>query len=84
MGAVVYFFCALLSSLCAVMLFVKFCAAKNRMVFWCAICFGGLALNNMLLFADNIVVPHDMSSFRAIPALLGLLALIWGGIGEGK
>jgi hypothetical protein len=44
----------------------------------------GLALNNLLLFVDNSVGPQvDLALWRALPALGGVAALIYGLIWEG-
>lgn len=56
---------------------------KSRLQLWVAICFIGLALNNILLVVDFEVVPTvDLTIARTVPALLGLIILIIGLVWE--
>ena len=65
------------------MLWLKYRKMKLRLLFWSSLCFAGLAANNALLFVDLIVVPQiDLSSVRALPALVGLALLVWGFISD--
>ena len=60
-----------------------FLATRQRLLFWTAACFAGLAANNLILFIDKVVaVDVDLSLWRSLPALLGLLALLYGLIWE--
>jgi hypothetical protein len=84
-AATVYLMCALTSVLCAVLLLGKYRASKVRLLFWSALCFVGLALNNVLLFVDIVIVPRiDLSSVRALPALAGIAVLLWGFIWDSE
>lgn len=79
MATFVYALCALTSLLCAVLLARGYRASRARLLLWAALCFAGLALNNILLFIDLRVVPQvDLSALRSLPALAGLLLLIYG------
>lgn len=83
MATVVYALCALTSLACALLLFRGYHETRARLLFWSAICFAGLALNNVLLFIDMRIVPaEDLSVWRSIPALLGLASLIYGLVWE--
>jgi hypothetical protein len=47
------------------------------------LCFAGLALNNILMFADLIVFPEsDLSILRHTVALVALAVLIYGFVWE--
>lgn len=81
MAQFVYILCALTSFLCAVFLYRGYRRNPSRLLMWSAICFVGLALNNILLYIDVIILPYpeyDLSVPRSIPALAGLLCLVWG------
>jgi hypothetical protein len=46
---------------------------------WSAVCFAGLTINNVALFADVIVFPNlDLRLARQIPALIGMICLLYG------
>jgi hypothetical protein len=80
---VVYILCAATSTLCAVLLYRGYRASGARLLFWSALCFLGLALNNIVLIVDVRVVPEiDLSSWRLVPALAGVALLLYGLIWE--
>ena len=79
MATLVYALCALTSIACAVLLLRGYRASGARLLLWSALCFAGLALNNVLLFVDLGLVPDiDLSVWRSIPTLVGLALLIYG------
>ncbi len=79
MATFVYALCALTSLLCALLLARGYRATRARLLLWSSLCFAGLALNNVLLFIDMRVVPYmDLSAWRSLPALAGLVILIYG------
>jgi hypothetical protein len=79
MGTLIYALCALTSLLCAVLLARGYRRSRARLLLWSSLCFAGLALNNVLLFIDLRVVPDvDLSVWRSLPALAGLLVLVYG------
>jgi hypothetical protein len=83
MATVVYVLCILTSALCAVLLARGYRATRVRLLLWSALCFAGLALNNVLLFADiRIFREIDLSIVRTLPALAGILLLLYGLIWE--
>lgn len=79
----VYVLCALTSVGCAVLLFRGYRNSGARLLFWAALCFAGLALNNIMVFVDERVVPStDLSVVRSLPALLGVALFVYGLIWE--
>lgn len=79
MAATVYILSALISFACAALLLRTFAQTRNGLLLWAAICFVGLTLNNALLYVDKVVVTDvDLSLWRAVPALAGMLALVFG------
>ena len=84
MGSIVYALCTITSFTCAVLLMRRYATGSHRLLLWSGLCFCGLTVNNALLFADYILVPHvDLSLPRGLTAagslLLLLVGLIWDG-----
>lgn len=85
MGETVYALCAATSALCAVLLFNGYRRSRTRLLFWSSLCFVGLAVNNILLFIDLIVVPEiDLFMWRTSAALLGMCLLLYGLIWDSR
>lgn len=79
----VYILCAATSAICALLLYRGYRSSRARLLFWSCLCFVGLALNNVLLIIDVRVVPlTDLSTWRLVPAVLGIGALLYGLIWE--
>ena len=80
MAAVVYLLCALTSLLCAIMLFKAFTKSKFRLLFWSSMGFTGFAMSNVLLFLDVVIFPDVtfIINFRTIPAVIGMIVMIYG------
>jgi hypothetical protein len=79
MAAGVYILCALTSTFCAALLLRAYRLHHARLLFWSSLCFIGLALNNILLFVDLIVVPQiDLQPVRNVAALLGVGVMLFG------
>ena len=85
MGTLVYGLCALTSIACAVLLARGYRQSRARLLLWSALCFTGLALNNILLFIDMGLVPGvDLSTWRTIPAVIGVAVLVYGLVWEAE
>ncbi|HEX9938366.1 MAG TPA: DUF5985 family protein [Longimicrobium sp.] len=83
MATVIYLLCALTSLACAVLLLRGYARNRVRLLLWVGLCFVGLTLNNVLLLIDMRVVPSmDLSLWRSLPALAGLMLLIYGLVWE--
>jgi hypothetical protein len=79
MAAAVYILSALISLACAVLLVRSYLQSRTGLLLWAAVCFLGLTLNNTLLFVDKVVVTDvDLSLWRTLPAVAGMLALVFG------
>jgi hypothetical protein len=79
--AIVYILCFLTSAACAWLLGRSYAANRARLLFWSSICFGFLALNNLLLVLDLVVWPApevDLRLPRLLMALVAVASLIWG------
>lgn len=70
---------------CTILLFRGYARSGLRLLFWSALCFVCLTLNNLLLFFDLPVFTEvDLRPYRLAAALAGLLFLIYGFIAESK
>jgi hypothetical protein len=82
--AVVYVLCALTSAVCAVLLARAFMRTRARLLLWSALCFAGLALQNAVLLIDKATPAIDLSVPRTLPALVGVLILLYGLVWDGR
>ena len=79
MSTLIYVLCAITSGACAVLLWRGWRRSRARLLFWSALCFVGLSLNNLLLVVDTRVMPQaDMAIVRMLPALIGAALLVYG------
>jgi hypothetical protein len=67
-----------------VLLFNGHRASRTRLLFWSCLCFIGLAVNNVLLFLDLVVVTTDLSLLRTSVAVASMLALCLGLVWESR
>jgi len=84
MAQAVYLLCALTSVLCSVLLFRSYKDCKLKLLLWTGLCFGFLALTNIILVVDVVILPHvDFygAAWRnltgAIAGCLILFGLVW-------
>lgn len=83
MAAIIYLLCALTCLVCFALLVRAWRSGRSRLLFWSALCFAGLSLNNFLLVIDLLVYPAiDLSTWRLATALVALLLLLFGLIWE--
>ena len=83
MATLIYALCVLTSAACAVLLLRAYRRNGVRLLFWSGLCFTGLALNNLMLFIDlRVALETDLSVWRTIPALIGVVLLLYGMIME--
>ena len=79
MADVVFLLCAATSLACAVLLLRAYARKRVPLLLWSSLCFVGLAVNNVLLVVDLMVVPGwDLGLFRNLSGLVGLLPLVFG------
>jgi hypothetical protein len=82
MTAAVYILCGVTSLLCAVLLLRGYRQRGLRLLLWSGLCFVGLAVDNLALIVDIIILPElPLEEFRvagAVAALAGLVLLIYG------
>lgn len=79
MAEAVYLLCACTSVAAAMLLLRAWSARRTRLLLWSSLCFVGLALNNLLVFVDIIVVPQvDLSVWRNLSAFGAVAVLVFG------
>jgi hypothetical protein len=79
MAEAVYLLCAITSVLCAALLVRSYRKSRTRLLMWSTLCFVGLAINNILMFIDLVVVPDvDLSLVRSGTALVAVVLLLIG------
>jgi hypothetical protein len=84
MAPFVYLLCALTSLTCFGLLWRSYQRSRFRLLFWSALCFGLLAVNNLLLVVDKVLLPVevDLQLWRLGAALAAVLLLLFGLIWE--
>ncbi|NOJ92926.1 hypothetical protein D7W82_34035 [Corallococcus sp. CA049B] len=79
MAEAVYILCALTSLACAVLLLRAWRRTRGKLLLYSGLCFAVFTLNNMLLFADLVLVPTmDLSLARTGTSLVGASVLLFG------
>lgn len=83
MEPLIYALRALTTLLCATLLLLGYARAKQRLLLWSGLCFVGLALSNVLVFVDLVLMPHvDLFLWRLGTAIVGMGFLLYGLIWE--
>jgi hypothetical protein len=85
MAEAVYILCAVTSLLCAGMLIRGYRRSRTRFLLWSSLCFIALAINNLLLLLDKVILPAETAFLgieypllRALVAAVGLALLMYG------
>lgn len=84
MAFAIYTLCALTSIVCFVLLWRSWRRSGARLLFWSALCFAALSVNNVLLVADRVIWPLevDLGIPRLLAALAAVLLLLFGLVWE--
>jgi hypothetical protein len=82
-ASLVYILCLATSALCAALLARAYVRSRATLLLWSAVCFALLALNNLLVVADVLLLPDvDLTNFRLIASLTGVGAMLYAFIWE--
>jgi len=83
MAAMVYILGALTSLACAVLLLRGYSRGRKRLLLWSGLCFAGLALSNLIIFVDLILLPgRDLYLWRLATTGVAMALLLYGLIWE--
>jgi hypothetical protein len=75
----IYVLCALTSAACAVLLYRGWRRSRTGLLFWSALSFIGLTLNNGILVIDRLVVPEtDLGVLRSLSGCVAVAILAVG------
>jgi hypothetical protein len=79
----VYLLCLLTSAACGFLLVRAYLRNRSRLLLWSAICFVLLAVNNLLVVFDLLLLPAiDLSAPRLLSSLAAIVTLLYGFIWE--
>lgn len=79
----VYGLCLLTCAACAALLIRTWLRSRQPLLAWSAACFSLLALNNLMVVLDMVVLPHiDLSVPRMATSLAAVCVLIYGFVWE--
>lgn len=85
LSGIVYLLCAATCLLCGVMLLRGYFRTHVRLLLWSGLCFFGLMIDNIMLYADVILVPSfSLVIWRKVPGLIAIVALVVGLIWDSK
>lgn len=83
--SLVYGLCLLASSACAFLLLHAWRQTRSRLLFWTALGFGCLAMNNLFLVGDMVLFPTvELWPGRVIPSIAAVAVLLYGFIWEAE
>jgi hypothetical protein len=84
--SLVYLLCMATSLVCLLLLVRAYQRSGVKLLLWSALCFVGLALNNLLLFVDVVLLPVsiDLLPLRHLTALGAVSVLLYGFISESE
>jgi hypothetical protein len=75
----IYVLSAVTSLVAAALLLRQYRRSRTALLLWSFVGFIGLALNNVLVYVDLVVVPStDLALARATAGAAGLIALLYG------
>jgi hypothetical protein len=82
--SVIYLLCLITSLICLALLARGYARTGVKLLLWSALCFVGLAINNLLLFVDLVILPTEVSltGWRQITTLVAISVLLYGFIWE--
>lgn len=84
-GAIVYVIGACTSAACATLLMRGYFQGRKKLLLWSGLCFAGLAISNMLIFVDLVLIPDvDLYRYRLATAAVAMLLLLYGLIWESE
>jgi hypothetical protein len=79
----IYMLCVITSLLCAWLLARAYLRAKTKLLVWSALCFALLAVNNLVLAVDVMLLPNvDLSILQLLTSLAAVMVLLYAFVWE--
>lgn len=81
--AIVYLLCFLTSFVALALLLRSYARNRSPLLLWTGIAFVALALNNLLLFVDLVLLPDvDLLALRQVASLIAAALFVYGFVWE--
>jgi hypothetical protein len=85
MRSLVYILNSVTFATCSTLLGRAYWRVRQRLLLWSMLCFAGLAISNLLVFVDLVMLPNvDLYITRLVTAAVAMLLLMIGLIWEGE
>jgi Zn-dependent protease len=86
LAKLVYLLGAVVTVTSAILLLRGFARSRSRLLLWSGLCFAGLAVSNVLLFVDLVLLPanHSLYMWRLSTAAAAMLLLVYGLVFESE
>jgi len=85
MDSALYLLTALTMLACAALLLRAYARVRRRLLLWSGLCFAALTAENVLVFADIVLLPKiDLYTYRQGSAVLAMFFLLYGLIWESR
>lgn len=83
LATMVYALCFLTSAVCSFLLVRSFLRNRTRLLLWSAACFVLLAVSNLLIVVDLVLLPTvDLSPLRLAASFAAISTLLFGFVWE--
>jgi hypothetical protein len=83
--AIIYLLCVATSVLCAYLLARAYRRSRTKLLIWSALCFALLAVDNLVVAADVLLLPTiDLTVLRLATSLAAVAVLLFGFIWEAR
>jgi ABC-type glycerol-3-phosphate transport system permease component len=80
---IIYILCVITSLLCAYLLARGYRRGRTRLLVWSALCFALLAVNNLVLAVDVLLLPDvDLSILQLLTSLAAVCVLLYAFVWE--
>jgi hypothetical protein len=81
--ASIYLLCVITSLLCAYLLARAYLRGRTKLLVWSALCFALLAINNLVLTVDVLLLPDaDLSLLQLLTSLSAIMVLLYAFVWE--
>ena len=85
MAPTVHILSALTSLCCSFLLLRNYVRVRKKLLLWSGLCFAGLAISNLLVFVDLVMLPDvDLYRLRLGTAAVAMILLLYGLIWESE